>query len=67
MFSAFLALAFSLAVCIHLTIGFGGAKELARDAQKRFSEQLRVVSERGPERVREAFFRAFRRRATQES
>jgi len=67
MFSAFLALAFSLAVCIHLTIGFDGAKELFQDAQKRVSEQLRVAVERGPEQVREVFFRAFRRRTTQES
>ena len=67
MFSAFLALAFSLAVCIHLTVGFDGLVTLLRGAYQRGSERLRVVYRRTPGRLRGALARATRRRSTQES
>jgi hypothetical protein len=67
MFSAFLALAFSLAVCIQLTIGFGGLIDLLRDAYQRGSARLRVAYRRAPGRLRGTLARATRRRSTQES
>jgi hypothetical protein len=67
MFSAFLALAFSVAVCVHLTVGFDGLIALLRDAYRHSSERLRFASRRSSERLREALTRATRRRSAQES
>lgn len=67
MFSAFLALAFSVAVCIHLTVGFDGFNALIRDAYRRGSERMRVASRRASHRLREVLARVARRRSTQES
>lgn len=66
MFSAFLALAFSFAVCVHLTVGFDGFVGLLRDAYQHSSRRLRLASRRGSERLREALARATRRRSAQE-
>jgi hypothetical protein len=67
MFSAFLALAFSVAVCVHLTVGFDGLITLLRDAYRHGSKRIRLAFRRASERLREAFARASRRRSAQES
>jgi hypothetical protein len=67
MFSAFLALAFSAAVCVQLTVGFGGFVTLLRDAYRHGSKRLRSAYRRGSGRLRESLARATRRRSTQES
>ncbi len=66
MFSAFLALAFSVAVCIHLTVGFDGFAALVRDAYQQGSERIRAASRRASERSRDVLARATRRRSAQE-
>jgi hypothetical protein len=67
MFSAFLALAFSVAVCVHLTVGFDGLITVLRDAYLHGSKRLRSAYRHSSERLREALARATRRRSTQES
>ncbi len=66
MFSAFLAFAFSLAVCVHLTVGFDGLITLVRDAYEHGSKRLRFAYRRASERLRVGLARATRRRSAQE-
>ena len=66
MFSAILALAFSVAVCIYLTIGFDGLLSRLRDAFASAPQRFREARESTREQLR-AVGRTLRRRPTQES